>query len=642
MKHTIILLFLLTALNCAAQINYVEDRELDSIIGSTMNAKDDTNKVIALNGISKKLIAIDPDKAVTFGKFAIILAKRINFKRGLALAYKQTGIGYFSKGSYLDALQHYEQSLDVFKSISNKTGIANMYSNIGNVYFEQGNDSRALENYLQSLKISEEINDTLRIVTALVNIGAINALKKQTYDNAIKYFKRAMPLCIAIKDDNNLGAVAVNIGEIYREEGKYDSALYYFELSLKAVEGTEEVPYTLNDIGTVYMLQKDYDKAIEIQQRAYNVAKNIEDKYYMAISLVGLAKSYQKKGDFTNALLTFLKGEKEANETKANYTLRDIYQGLTELYSIKKDFTNAYKYQSLLLNVKDTIYNLDSDRKLGTLQFTYDLDKKESQINLLTKDQEIKEQEIKRQKIVRNSFIGGFVVVLLFAGVFFRQRNKIRIGKKRSDELLLNILPEETAEELKSTGKAKTKSFDIVTVMFTDFKNFTQASEILTPEELVEEINYCFSEFDKIISKYDIEKIKTIGDAYMCASGLPVSSPTHAEDIIKAGLEFQQFIEKNKANRKADNKIYFELRLGVHSGPVVAGVVGVKKFAYDIWGDTVNTASRMESSGEVGKVNISGTTYELVKDKFNCTYRGKVQAKNKGEIDMYFVDGMSN
>lgn len=219
-----------------------------------------------------------------------------------------------------------------------------------------------------------------------------------------------------------------------------------------------------------------------------------------------------------------------------------------------------------------------------------------------------------------------------------KQKKRITKEKKRSDELLLNILPEETAEELKATGTAKAKGFDLVTVLFTDFKNFTQASEKLSPAELVEEINYCYSEFDKIITRHGIEKIKTIGDSYMCAGGLPVTNSTHPQDVVMAGLEMQTFIIKHKADRISRNEPYFDLRCGIHTGPVVAGIVGIKKFAYDIWGDTVNTASRMESSGEIGKVNISGTTYELIKDKFDCTHRGMIEAKNKGQIEMYFVE----
>jgi class 3 adenylate cyclase len=218
------------------------------------------------------------------------------------------------------------------------------------------------------------------------------------------------------------------------------------------------------------------------------------------------------------------------------------------------------------------------------------------------------------------------------------EKNKIiNKEKERSDELLLNILPAETAEELKNSGKSQARHFDLVTVMFTDFKGFTYMAEKLSPQELVDEIDYCFKHFDQIISKYNIEKIKTIGDAYMCAGGLPVANITNPLDVVKAGLEIQQFMQKLKEQKKAENKPYFELRIGINSGPVVAGIVGIKKFQYDIWGDTVNIASRMESSGEIGKVNISQMTYEKIKHRFSCEHRGKIEAKNKGAVDMYFV-----
>lgn len=177
----------------------------------------------------------------------------------------------------------------------------------------------------------------------------------------------------------------------------------------------------------------------------------------------------------------------------------------------------------------------------------------------------------------------------------------------------------------------------MVSVLFTDFKGFTRMAEILSPEELVAEIDHCFKAFDNIIADYDIEKIKTIGDAYMCASGLPVPNKTNPQDIVKAALDIRDFMSGLKKSREAKNLPFFEVRIGVHTGPVVAGIVGIKKFQYDIWGDTVNIASRMESSGDIGEVNISGTTYNLIKDKFECVHRGKVEAKNKGAVDMYFV-----
>ena len=207
--------------------------------------------------------------------------------------------------------------------------------------------------------------------------------------------------------------------------------------------------------------------------------------------------------------------------------------------------------------------------------------------------------------------------------------------KKKSDDLLLNILPEEVAEELKNKGSADAKLFDDVTVLFTDFKGFTTVAERLTPQQLVNELHACFKGFDEIMGKYNIEKIKTVGDAYLAVSGLPIANPKHAENMVYAAIEISAFM-KNRKQTLGDQT--FDIRIGLHSGNVVAGIVGVKKFAYDIWGDTVNTAARMEQNSEAGKINISESTYQLVKDKFTCTYRGEINAKNKGALGMYFVE----
>jgi class 3 adenylate cyclase len=207
-------------------------------------------------------------------------------------------------------------------------------------------------------------------------------------------------------------------------------------------------------------------------------------------------------------------------------------------------------------------------------------------------------------------------------------------ARKKSDELLLNILPAEVAEELKASGSSAARQFDDVTVMFTDFVNFTQASEALTPQQLINELHTCFKAFDQITGSYKIEKIKTIGDAYLAVAGLPAQDNAHAAHVVKAAIEISEFMRDRKATM---GNATFAIRIGIHSGSVVAGIVGVKKFAYDIWGDTVNTAARMEQSSEAGKINISETTYELVKDKFNCEYRGEIDAKNKGMMKMYFV-----
>ncbi len=214
----------------------------------------------------------------------------------------------------------------------------------------------------------------------------------------------------------------------------------------------------------------------------------------------------------------------------------------------------------------------------------------------------------------------------------------VEIERQKSDELLLNILPKSIAQELKNYGFATPKRFNKATVLFTDFKGFTQIVSKMEPEQVLDNLNYCFTAFDKIIRKYNLEKIKTIGDAYMCVGGLPTEDENNPIRAVEAALEILAFMKDWKAKKIKSGKEVWDIRLGIHTGTVIAGVVGQYKFAYDIWGDTVNVASRMESSGEAGKVNISGTTYELVKHQFMCTYRGAIQAKNKGEVEMYFVE----
>ena len=209
--------------------------------------------------------------------------------------------------------------------------------------------------------------------------------------------------------------------------------------------------------------------------------------------------------------------------------------------------------------------------------------------------------------------------------------------KKKSDDLLLNILPEDVADELKNTGRAKAKKYETVSVMFTDFKDFTNRSETMTPEELVTELDMYFRAFDRIVVKYELEKIKTIGDAYLCIGGINGDGKGSAINTVKAASEIMDFVKQKAEERKAKGKGYFEMRIGITTGPIVAGIVGEKKFAYDIWGDTVNTAARLEQSGKEGRINISQNTYEIVKDEFECEYRGEVEAKNKGMLKMYFL-----
>lgn len=630
---------------------YSQKSSSESLRLSLNELTDDSTKVNTLIELSSNYYRVSADSAIYYGGLALELAEKINFINGQAYALKSIGMGHYFKGNFIDALVTWQQSLNTFQSINDRLGVANMLNNLGAVHFNQGDDAKAIEYYLESLRVSEELNDTLRIVTANVNIGAVYINKEATYDLALKYYLQSLPLSEIIGDHDAIGTCTVNMGEIYLARRKPDSALIYFEKALDAYQKSTfgNTAYALNSIGKAYAMLNNFEIAIDYQNQAYITAKSNDSKLEMSQSLLGLANTYKQNGDISSAILNFQEALSIANEINAIYQAKDAYQGLAECYSDVKDFQSAYKYQNLYSDLKDTLYNAEMDKRLQALTLNFDINKKQGQINLLTKDKAIQDLELRRQRILKNAVgITGIFLFILALGLFNRYKyvhktKKIIEGEKAlSEKLLLNILPHETAAELKEKGFATPKYYEKVSVLFTDFKGFTKIAENLTPHELVEELNQCFMEFDKIIDKHHLEKIKTIGDAYMCAGGIPAANETNPYDVVLAGLEIKQYMEKLKIEREARGESYWELRIGIHTGSVIAGVIGKNKFAYDIWGDAVNTASRMESSGIPGIVNISGDTYHFIKDDFNCVYRGKVHAKNKGDVDMYIVEGLKS
>lgn len=305
--------------------------------------------------------------------------------------------------------------------------------------------------------------------------------------------------------------------------------------------------------------------------------------------------------------------------------------------------------------IKQQLLFSEQSRMLDSMQFAGAMDSMQlAQKDMIVQQQQSelqqKQAEIELQSSQRNLLLAIVGLVVLLGGALFlryqtiskhnavlSEKNRIiEEERKRSEELLLNILPASIAEELKKNGVAEARHFENATVLFTDFQGFSAISKLLSAGKLVDDLDYAFRNFDRIIGKFGLEKIKTIGDSYMCTGGIP-DDQGHPRDVVKAGLEIQQFLENWNKDRRKLGEPPLEARIGVHTGPIVAGVVGSRKFAYDIWGDTVNVASRMETSGQPGLVNISASTFAFVNKDFNCEYRGKVPAKNVGEVEMYFV-----
>ena len=254
------------------------DKQADSLITTLNTSREDSAKVNTLLQISKYYLATDPVIAIRYSIMAGELAKKLNFKRGIALSFKNAGLAYYTQGNYIETLNNWQQSAKIFEAMGDKAGMANMLNNQGAVYFNQGDDAKSLDLYLKALKISEEINDTLRIVTALINVGAVYSNKKATYEKALTYYLRALPLSIQIKDNYSIGTTTVNLGELYFTMGNDTAALNYFIQSLKAYEGSENIPYSLNDIGKVYLKRKEYDKAIAKHQEAFSISAKLEAK----------------------------------------------------------------------------------------------------------------------------------------------------------------------------------------------------------------------------------------------------------------------------------------------------------------------------------------------------------------------------
>lgn len=397
------------------------------------------------------------------------------------------------------------------------------------------------------------------------------------------------------------------------------------------LEDSSWIAVSLRHIGFCHQRQGELGFALEDYLNGYEISKKVGTRMNIIRSCMPIGELYIELGNHKEAEAWCQRAYELSLEENNLYGIQESCMCLSKVYEGRGMHEMALQMYRTSIFARDSIFGHERTMELTKLEMSFNFEKEQLADSLqFAAESELQEERIQRQRIGLMSTGAVTLMILALAFAIYR-------GKRRSDHLLLNILPAEVADELKEHGSTKAKRLENATVLFTDFKGFTELSTKLTPEQLVDEIHHCFSAFDEIIGKHGVEKIKTIGDAYMAAGGVPTQSATHAEDIVRAALEIQDFMVKMAKERQDKGEPYFEVRIGVNSGPVVAGIVGTKKFQYDIWGDTVNTASRLESSGKVGRVNISESTYNLVKDKFNCEYRGEIEAKGKGKVKMYFV-----
>ncbi|MEO8150106.1 MAG: adenylate/guanylate cyclase domain-containing protein [Bacteroidia bacterium] len=622
---------------------YAQLLNLDSLSEQLKHATDDTMRVKILYQLSEN--SPTDSGNLFYAEQVLELAKKINYQKGIADALNNIGYVYSNRGDNSEALQLHEQSLKIGEEIGDKEGVAITLNNIAYIYQMIGDIKKSLTYNERSLKIREEINDKKGIAYSLNNIANIFS-DQGDYDKALEYMSRGLKISEGLSDKRTLALAFSNLGSVYEYRKETGKAIECYK---KCLQISEEINYksgiatAYNNLGSIYMQQRNFTSALDYYKQSLILQQEIGNKGNEVSLLDNLSTCYFNLKDYGNAISYGNEAFKLANEIGYPALIKDASSALAKANAATGNYKQAYEMHIVYKSMADSVSNQATREATVKNQMQYEFSKvQDAQKAEQQKKDAISQAALQKQKLVRNGLIAGFAALLLFSIIIYRQRNFIFKAKQRSDELLLNILPGETADELKTTGKAKTKKFNEVTVLFTDFKNFTSISEELSAEELVSEINFCYSAFDHIISKYGIEKIKTIGDSYMCAAGLPVETATHAEDALNAAFEIRDFMLREKAKHDSAGKLFFEIRIGLNTGPVVAGIVGIKKFAYDIWGNTVNIASRMEEMSEAGKINISTSTFEKIKHKFDCTHRGKINVKNKGDVDMYFVEQISS
>lgn len=573
--------------------SYTQNRRLDSLKNALEYAKEDIAKVDLLNEIGWQSIMtnnIEQSKVVI--EKADILAKKIKYKAGEAKAINTLGIYYQSKSNFSESLKYYHLSLKLYDEINNKKGTAFSYQCIGAIYSIQGNYEEANNNYAKALELYSSIDDKEGLSYIYNNYGG-NYVAIGKYDEAMKSYEESLKIRMEL---GNIGSIAI----------------------------------TNCEIAGIYLKKNAYPKALEAYNKALEISEMAGRKSLMSKCYIGKAQVNFYLKNYKTAKEDVLKGQSFFNNESGFFeTLYESYYIASKIDSALGNWKGAFINYNTYITYKDSFDNQLSNKKFLQTQLKYEFEAKETLLKAAQDKKDIiTTEELKLQRNMRNSFFIGLLGVLFFLLLAIKQSNVLKKEKKRSDELLLNILPANVAEELKEKGSAEAKQFDNVTVIFTDFVNFTGISQKMTPSELVAEIHKIFTAFDYIIEKNGLEKIKTIGDAYLAVCGMPSKNEKHAENTINAAKEIINYIKSNSI---------FNIRVGIHTGTVVAGIVGVKKYAYDIWGDTVNTASRLENTSEPGKINVSESTYLLAKDSFSFEYRGKVAIKNKDAINMYFV-----
>ncbi|MDQ1265140.1 MAG: adenylate cyclase [Bacteroidota bacterium] len=671
MKKVLILLAISLFSNINSFILHAQKQEqagIDSLLKELPKAKEDKNKAYLLGKLALEYYNINSDLCLDYGNQAIKLFEKLDMKKELATAYYYLYVKYLSDRNFPQAFESILKSADYYEKIGDKKNLTESYRNISGIFSELDDSIKALEYLLKALKIDEEIDNEEGILNDYWSLG-YHYLENDSR-KALDYLLKSLELKITKDSKRSILQIVANnlngIGHAYRNLKEYSKAIEYYQRArvlYRKIENFWCAALTYSEIGNVYFQKSYYSTAIDYQFKALKFAENENNSGYVPDAYLAIGIFYLEisRDSLFKKIINFghyIKNTREENLNKAifyfekileifktnpkaiYYDIKDLYSGLYQAYKEKGNFEISLKYYEMYHNVLDSIFGTSRIRMISKLEIRNELTAKDKETQFFKNKQALQEAKL----TTRNYQLYGALLLLILIFIILYV---VITQSRKSEKLLLNILPEIIAKRLKKKEHPIADHLETASIIFIDVVDFTVASANTEPKRIVEMLNNLYSKLDMISMKLGLEKIKTIGDCYMAASGLPIADK---DNVIKAAtfaIEAMTLIK----DYKFGEGIILNFRCGIDCGPVVAGVIGEHKFIYDVWGDTVNTAARMEEYSEPGRIQVTERFKESIANyeskisnagtqlavSFGFEERGEIEIKGKGVMRTWFL-----
>lgn len=631
-----------------------QTREIDSLRAILREPTlHDTTRTNTLLQLARRLYSQNAAEMERTAREALSIAERNQFQRGIADGLLQIGRSMHVRSRYTEGMDFIAQARQISEDIRDTAGIAAALHASANTYLDQANYDEALRYYLQALTMRERLNDRRGMSTTLNNLGIL--YKQQgKLEQALHYYEQA--LTINEQDHNASGTASAlnNIGLLYKQQRRYGEAKSFLRRSLAIEEriGRKQgIALSINNLGVLYGLEGKHDSAMLFLRRALTMKRENSEQQSIAQTLNEMSLVQRTMSDYPNAIASASEALAIARKINTKADIKLAAEHLAAAYKAQRDFQNALYFQEIATEYRDSVFSEDKERQMSQMETKYQVSKKQAENEVLRRDNDAQKRFITLVVAVCSISL-AFLVFFVYSNnqkkrinaelqqqqhLLEEQSIEIEIANtalqeanEQSEQLLLNIFPTAIAERLRAGETKIAERFENVSVLFADISGFTPLAQQLEPVVLVAVLDEIFSAFDVIAERFGLEKIKTLGDAYMLVAGVPLPRADHAEAIAMAALAIQSEVTlKSDILQRMNTKL--QMRVGVHTGEVVAGIIGTKKFAYDLWGDTVNIAHRMESHGVAGKIQVS----EAFVQSFDTSITDKLDVTGMRRITAY-------